>query len=312
MVVSYTPHQIQDIKDYLGVLLDNSVSPPPPDYFAINAVFWAKLRALLDANQQSQCLEHLDTLVQAVLDNHPDAALGGTVFLLPPPPSNPAPDQSSSALALCPAAPNHNLSNKGKSSILKRSASSKATSKSTPKKARTSSPPSSSQLGKAVSPIHIIIASSCPKIVRTAITGVLAKAAAQNKKPWQLVYPWAGRRLWYDPSKWKNIYRAHWRLYREFRPLFWCWAFYARQEFNESSARFNLKSRAVHARLRFISLCIETWGYYSLCKRLDDNDDLFWYGGIPAKGSSQVRTDSKNTLKTSPRCTAPAGPATSL
>ncbi|KAL3656310.1 hypothetical protein V7S43_018882 [Phytophthora oleae] len=106
-----------------------------------------------------------------------------------------------------------------------------------PKKPRTSSTPSLSKSGKAVSPNHLRIDSSCPKTIRTAITDVLVKAAAQNKKPWQLAYPWVA-------VKWKDIYRAHWRLYMEFRPIFSCWAFYAPLEFNETATRFNLKARS--------------------------------------------------------------------
>ncbi|KAL3661181.1 hypothetical protein V7S43_013788 [Phytophthora oleae] len=78
-----------------------------------------------------------------------------------------------------------------------------------------------------------------------------------------------------------------------FRSIFWSWAFYAPLDINERVACFILKPRAVRALLRFISLCIESWGYYSFCKRLDANDDLSWYGGIPLKGSIEDRTDSE-------------------
>ncbi|KAE9152300.1 hypothetical protein PF006_g3460 [Phytophthora fragariae] len=47
---------------------------------------------------------------------------------------------------------------------------------------------------------------------------------------------------------------------------------------------------AVDARLVFISLCIETWGYYNFLQRLEDILDerlLMWWGGQPGKNQPQ-------------------------
>jgi hypothetical protein len=97
-----------------------------------------------------------------------------------------------------------------------------------------------------------------------------------------------GCTLWYDPVEFAAVYREHRRLFMAFRPVFWSWALHAPMQKSPSELRRKLKLNANQARLRFISFCIETWGWYDFLERLDGHDGLFWYGGQPGKGASGV------------------------
>ncbi|EGZ15428.1 hypothetical protein PHYSODRAFT_505039, partial [Phytophthora sojae] len=106
-------------------------------------------------------------------------------------------------------------------------------------------------------------------------------------------YPWCDRSLWYDPVKYPQVYREHWRFYMLFRALFWHWAFNAPLMIKkDTDNRRKSKLRAAIARLRLTSLCIETWGYFGFYRLLEGHDDLYWYGGQGSKGSGEKRTDN--------------------
>jgi len=277
MVKTFRPQERQEIKAFLDSLL---AGPAAVDSQAVEAAFWDRLRPLLAANDQSQGLVQLDVLGQAVLEGQPGAALDGPVFLLPPVAGVAARSQSP---------PRSSAKGKGKAKMPARR-SSKRTSASSPttavKKPKTASPPSSPRKSDAVSLLEL--SRSAPKDVRVAFAAILAEAQAQGKNLWRLAYPWVGRTLWYDPVEFAAVYREHWRLFMAFRHVFWSWALHAPLQKSASELRRKLKLNAIQDRLRFISFCIETWGWYDFLERLDGHDGLFWYGGQPGKGASGV------------------------
>lgn len=57
---------------------------------------------------------------------------------------------------------------------------------------------------------------------------------------------------------------------------------------------------AVRARHGFISLCIETWGYYNFLQRLETGDsrNLMWMGGGPGKNSKDAKKYTANPSST--------------
>ncbi|KAI9998324.1 hypothetical protein PInf_002704 [Phytophthora infestans] len=101
-----------------------------------------------------------------------------------------------------------------------------------------------------------------PESVKHAVYFILAKAEAVGKKPWCIAYPWTGRPQWYNPLCFRAIYRANWRVWMSHRRTFWEWALYVplASETVQNNRR-KAKTRAVQARVAFIRLCIETWGF---------------------------------------------------
>uniref|UniRef100_H3H6T9 Uncharacterized protein n=1 Tax=Phytophthora ramorum TaxID=164328 RepID=H3H6T9_PHYRM len=82
-------------------------------------------------------------------------------------------------------------------------------------------------------------------------------------------YSCEGQCLWYDPKESPKVHLAHWRFYM-------CCRYMA----------------AVTEQLSFVSLCIETWGYYSFLHLLESSGhrNVFWWGDQPP---GKARFDKK-------------------
>ncbi|KAE8910346.1 hypothetical protein PF010_g1124 [Phytophthora fragariae] len=106
-----------------------------------------------------------------------------------------------------------------------------------------------------------------PADVRKAI---YAKAEAAKRTPSQLTYPWEGIPLWYEPEDYPGIHVTHWRFWNAFRATFLEWALHAPLASSSAQAqRRKRKMAAIRERRCFLSLCIETWGYYNFLRRLE-------------------------------------------
>ncbi|EGZ27486.1 hypothetical protein PHYSODRAFT_343606 [Phytophthora sojae] len=259
---AFSAEEIEEIKELIIGLLDDSLGT---DQRTIKTAFWERVRCVLSVNPQSQRLEHLQAVVDAVLEEQEDLILGGPIFVLPPLPSAPP----STAASRSPSPPPKSGKGKGKAPRRsnKRAASPSPASTPSSKKAR-------AETDDEVQPIDIDeilrVSQAAPKPVRDAIAAVLAKCVAEDKMPWRIAYPWCDRSLWYDPVKYPQVYREHWRFYMLFRALFWHWAFNATLMIKkDTDNRRKSKLRAGIARLRLTTLCIETWGYFGFtgCSR---------------------------------------------
>ncbi|EGZ10450.1 hypothetical protein PHYSODRAFT_261836 [Phytophthora sojae] len=98
---AFSAEEIEEIKELIIGLLDDSLGT---DQRTIKTAFWERVRCVLSANPQSQGLEHLQAVVDAVLEEQEDPILGGPIFVLPPLPSAP-PSTDSAAPADPPSSP---------------------------------------------------------------------------------------------------------------------------------------------------------------------------------------------------------------
>lgn len=138
------------------------------------------------------------------------------------------------------------------------------------------------------------LANSTPAQVRKDLYEVASQAAASNREPYMIAYPWTGVRLWYDPSEYPDVYLAHWRFWNVLRPTFWRCALHPPLVPGAAQARYRKrKMRACQARLRFLSFCVETWGFVGFLNLLNaTNTRLLWLGGRPGRHSPKARKGS--------------------
>ncbi|KAE9145840.1 hypothetical protein PF006_g9343 [Phytophthora fragariae] len=239
--------------------------------------FWCDMREALAANEATMGLEILDDVAEAILDESGKAkeALSGPVLILPEPSrqckSQGAPDHQrftsympESPMSQPSSARNHPSPGK------KRKASSAA---------------------KAVSFFMDALAEKVPQQIRIDLDKLYERASKLNVSPYELAYPWKGSRLFYDPALYPHVHVGHWGWWHQHRPNFWDWQLHAPLAGRKALDRHRKrKMDAVDARLVFISLCIETWGYYNFLQRLEDILDerlLMWWGGQPGKNQPQ-------------------------
>ncbi|OWZ17675.1 hypothetical protein PHMEG_0008343 [Phytophthora megakarya] len=125
------------------------------------------------------------------------------------------------------------------------------------------------------------------------IEAIYRKAANMHKPPYELTYPWTESKVWYDPEEYPDLHVAHWRLWMTYRRHFFDWQLNAPLKVNsQRGARRRWKQTACAERLHFLSLCIETWGYYDFLRRFERVDGdrlLMWFGGHPGKNSPDAR-----------------------
>ncbi|EEY67229.1 uncharacterized protein PITG_04192 [Phytophthora infestans T30-4] len=244
----------------------------------------------------SSGLQFLDQLAEDILNGRTDASLQGTVVALPAP-SDSAPSsgsatasttssgkQSKSPFKRTPKSPKSPARGKRKSSGDDSTSTSSAKKDRVVSKLKKSNVPSS-EFG------HLLdVSRTAPAPVRRVIAAILAKAEALGKKPWRLAYPWTGRPMWYDPIKFSQVYRAHWRFCITHRRAFWEWALHAPLATAAAmTQRRKLKMRAVQSRWAFTCLCIETWGFYAFLERLEKRPEMYWIGGQPGRATRDGR-----------------------
>ncbi|KAE9319557.1 hypothetical protein PR003_g17941 [Phytophthora rubi] len=168
----------------------------------------------------------------------------------------------------------------------------------TPPKAKPKSPSKVSKKRKSPSPARAVtffmdaLAVKTPQIIRDDLEKLYRQASELGAAPYELAYPWAGSRLFYDPALYPHVHVAHWRMWHNHRPIFFDWQLHTPIASKSAQDRRRKKMMdAVEARLGFTSLCVETWGYYDYLQKLEDAQDerlLMWWGGQPGKNQSQV------------------------
>ncbi|KAI9986186.1 hypothetical protein PInf_025101 [Phytophthora infestans] len=259
---------------------------PGNDANTIKREFWGALKAHLGGNGLSTGLEHMERLVDDLLEGRPSIALRGPVVAMPSAPGV-LPESSTTAKS----------STSSSTSSAKKPVRGKRKTRNGPppikssKKLRSSDKPdkpTSSLVPSAEYKALVDLNLDAPDSVKAAVYFILAKAEAAEKKPWCLAYPWTGRPQWYNPLRFRAIYRGHWRFWMSHRRAFWEWALYAplASETAQNNRR-KAKMRAVQARVAFMSLCIETWGFYGFLTLLDKCPLMFWMGGQPGRDNKK-------------------------
>ncbi|KAK1940909.1 hypothetical protein P3T76_007615 [Phytophthora citrophthora] len=147
----------------------------------------------------------------------------------------------------------------------------------------------------------LVLADNTPLTVLQDVEAIHRRAANVNKLCFELAYPWEHSKVWYDPSEYHELHVAHWRFWMENRSHFFDWQLNAPLKTSFSRRlRRKLKQQACTDRLKFLSQCIETWGYYNFLERYEgvENDRLLmWMGGQPGKNSPDAKIYKGPTIQ---------------
>ncbi|GMF36141.1 unnamed protein product [Phytophthora fragariaefolia] len=224
------------------------------------------MRTALAVNNASVGLEYLDDLAESLIDGDTHAKLKGLTVLLSAPDDQEAsagPASHSRFQTGVSSAKPRATSKLRKPTNKRATASSKVTTRSN-KRSKTAAASSNSSPGRLSAVLSgTLIDPAAPKRVLDDLAKVYRQARQQGKEPFRVAYPWAGNRLWYDPTEYPSVHVTHYRFWMPHRKAFWEWAINAPLRFEAAyTARRKTKMNATRARLRFLSSCIETWGYY--------------------------------------------------
>ncbi|GMF21077.1 unnamed protein product [Phytophthora fragariaefolia] len=236
----------------------------PVDFTAIKTAFWSEMRTALAVSNASVGLEYLEDLAESLIDTH--AKLTGLAFLLSAPDDQEAsagPASHSRFQAGVSSAEPSATSKLRKPTNKRATASSKVTTRST-KRPKTSAASSDSSPGRLSAVLSgTLIVPAAPMRELDDLAKVYRQARQQGKEPFRVAYPGAGNRLCYDPTEYPSIHVTHYRLWMTHRKAFWEWGINAPLRSEAAyTARRKTNMNATHARLSFLSSCIETWGYY--------------------------------------------------
>ncbi|OWZ18699.1 hypothetical protein PHMEG_0007179 [Phytophthora megakarya] len=250
--------------------------------------FWRTMRSRLAVNPQSQGLEHLDQLVQAVIDGRSDVGLSGMVLVLPAPATT-----TSVPPRVVPVLAEPLSSDGPATSVFVPTEPSEASAQAPSKRDAPELQGAASKKPKAglwvyKFPLWCDVKESAPEEIRKAIACILDEAEKLRKTPWHVAYPWKGQVLWYDPLVYPAVYRSHYAFWMQHCRTFWHIALGAPLQ---SGSGFGSNGwRHLGLLLLFCSFMKEL---------LDENPQLFWYGGKPSrllKGQESTGGDTATDL----------------
>ncbi|KAI9992835.1 hypothetical protein PInf_014748 [Phytophthora infestans] len=237
---------------------DSSEGTPRPQDSAADVCFWLAMRDVLAINEGTVGMGILDEIAAAIIQGSGKAsdALTGPVMILPSPSRQHArgkPPQDHRFARVSLRAPQNARPGSGK----KKTQGSQGTS-SQGRKDR-SSPPFD---------LPFELADRTPPRVRHDLEKIYQEAVLLGLEPFMMAFPWRGNRA-----------------------RFWDWQLNA--PLKNSSARRKAKMLALVARVRFLSVCIETWGYYGfleLFERCTSRRRLMWMGGQPGRNTPDAKS----------------------
>ncbi|KAG1704696.1 hypothetical protein DVH05_005625 [Phytophthora capsici] len=146
-----------------------------------------------------------------------------------------------------------------------------------------------------------VMSDNTPPSILQDVEAIYRRAANMGKTCQELAYPWEGSTVWYDPAEHESLHVAHWRFWMAHRLNFFEWQLNApfRSTFARSQRR-RLAALARSARLKFISQCIEQWGYYGFLKLYEGSEPdrlLMWMGGQPSKNAPDAKQYDGPTIQ---------------
>ncbi|KAG1684698.1 hypothetical protein DVH05_010603 [Phytophthora capsici] len=238
------------------------------------------MRSRLMCNHCTVGLEILDELAVSVIDHDPHPRYLDQVVTLLPPPADMHRERP----------PLHALFQPrftSKTVLTKRPASSSRAPPPSTKKARIAPNSKAKTTSRSYS---LNLTDDIHPSIKADLNELLQQAADEGKAPFRLAYPWKGQRAWYDPTEYPDLHLQHYRFWMASREAFWLSALYPPTK--NSNPRRKAKTYAVQARLRFISRCIEFFGYFDFlrCFENTSHDTLMWFGGKAAKHAPGSKT----------------------
>lgn len=264
------------------------------DSYEAQKAFWQRVRAALFVNAASSGLETFDAVTEAVLNGADSAVAWRTPILLLPPVSQQrdmllvvgdstrSPDKRTRE---DPDDGSQPPAKRRKKESGKKPSSGKATPSPTTGTAPAPAEVVTQLAAEDTEKLGYELANSTPARVRADLYKIAEQAASAGRAPYQLAYPWAGVRLWYNPSRYPSVHLAHWRFMMVWRPMLWLCAMHPPFPPGTLQARYRKKKmRACRVRLRFLSYCIESWGFVAFLELLQvGGTRLLWLGGRPGR-----------------------------
>ncbi|KAG1689251.1 hypothetical protein DVH05_002319 [Phytophthora capsici] len=146
-----------------------------------------------------------------------------------------------------------------------------------------------------------VMTDSTPPSLLQDVEAIYRRAVNMGKTCHQLAYPWEGSKVWYDPAEEELLHVAHWRFWMANQVRFFEWQLNMpyRSSFQRSQRR-RQTALARTARLKFISQCIERWGYYGFLKLYEGSEPdrlLMWMGGQPSKNAPDAKQYDGPTIQ---------------
>ncbi|GMF14677.1 unnamed protein product [Phytophthora fragariaefolia] len=246
--------------------------------------FWSEMRGVQSINSDSVGLGILDEVAQALIESRGDGgeALDGPVMILP----------TRSHQEVSSGPPPHPLFDE-ELEFRKRSAVRASPKGRKSKKSKAKSAPNSSPDDILRPTLGFELAPDTPKKVRRDIEAIYRHTLAVQMESYERAYPWEYRHLWYNPEKYPDMYVAHWRFWNASRPVFFEWTLHASLTTDSAqNQRRKRKMLAIRDRLSFLSMCIETRGYYKFLRRLEaeGNGNFMWWGGQAGRTTKEAKT----------------------
>ncbi|KAG1712644.1 hypothetical protein DVH05_000386 [Phytophthora capsici] len=147
---------------------------------------------------------------------------------------------------------------------------------------------------------HVMTDSTPPTLLQD-VEGIYRRAYNMGNTCQELAYPGEGSKVWYDPVENELLHVAHWRFWMANRVRFFEWQL--NMPYRSSFARSQRRRQtalARTARLKFISQCIEHWGYYGFLKLYERSEPdrlLMWMGGQPSKNAPDAKQYDGPTIQ---------------
>ncbi|ETP28507.1 hypothetical protein F442_22196, partial [Phytophthora nicotianae P10297] len=293
---------------------DDSALPTEEQARGVKIEFYQRFRGVLSVNEGTIGLEILDDVAEAVIDGDEDPArsLSGSIHILPlpsrqcearRPPPYPvfAPEGGESTVEETkPAKKSHkSKKEKSKKEKSKKEKAKKEKSKSKKEKSPRERSPSLSSAMQCSRPapkryFRFDLTVGTPQDVADDLEALFKEAALKDVSVHELSYPWTDSEVWYDQDAFFHIHVEHWRWWMKFRPAFFDWQLnipYRSQQLLNS--RRKLKMQAHIARIKFLSMCIETWGYFGFLSHFEactSNRRLMWMGGQPGRNTGDAKS----------------------
>ncbi|ETN14349.1 hypothetical protein PPTG_07968 [Phytophthora nicotianae INRA-310] len=131
------------------------------------------------------------------------------------------------------------------------------------------------------------------QVVADDLKALFKEAALRGVSVNALAYPWADSKVWHDQVSFIHIHVEHWRWWLKFRQAFFDWQLYIPYPSQQLlSVHRKLKMQAHIDRIKCLSWCIQTSGYYSFLRQFEactSNRRLMWMGGHPGRKSSDPK-----------------------
>ncbi|POM66092.1 hypothetical protein PHPALM_18101 [Phytophthora palmivora] len=147
----------------------------------------------------------------------------------------------------------------------------------------------------------LVLADNTPARIAADVEAIYRRASNMGKFCFELAYPWEHSKVWYDPLENQDLHTAHWRFRMANRSRFFEWQLHVPLwSISARGQQRRWKQLACTERLKFLSHCIENWGYYEVLRLFEGVESdrlLMWMGGQPSKNAPDANKYEGPTMQ---------------